>query len=310
MGRRRYILCRKRLLYPSQFFPSASVGAILLATVLSHLPPYLVALLLFAFVYPLTKLHFASRVDTAQIVSHILLLHNFDHRTFFGINGSFWSIAVEVQLYALYPLLIALAGRFGWRRTILGIAAIEITLRLTDGVLSTVHGTGLPLWLSASPFIYWFSWSLGAFIAERHIRCNPLQIPRIAVYALGAIAVGSGFFKPLASMSFLLFALLTAGVIARLLIRTDGQLHIPDALRTHLQQVGLWSFSLYLLHQPLLAAVPKFTSGAHLHPLLLFILCLTSWVLIVPLARFSYHLCELPSVALGKLLHARNAPNP
>ena len=104
-------------------------------------PPYLAALLFFALAYPITNLHFASWVDAAQFISHLTLLHNFDHRTLYGINASFWSIAIQVQLYALYPLLIALAARFGWRRSLLGIAAIEITLRLTDGVLLTASGT-------------------------------------------------------------------------------------------------------------------------------------------------------------------------
>ena len=275
-------------------------------------PPYLAALLFFSFVYPITKLRFFPGIDAAQFFSHTILLHNFDHRTFFGINGSFWSIAVEVQLYVLYPLLIALAARFGWRRTLLGIAAIEISLRLADGALSTASGTGLPIWLSGSPFFYWFSWSLGAFVAERHIRGDNLLIPRIFVYIFGAAAVGFSFFKPLSSMSFVLFSLLTTGAIAKLLHRTDEQLPIPDALRTHLRQVGLWSFSLYLLHQPLLLAIPsiaaKVTSGAHIHPLFLFILCLASWVLIVPLARLSYQFCELPSIALGKLFHSQKAP--
>lgn len=276
-------------------------------------PPYLAALLFFALVYPITNLHFASWVDAAQFISHLTLLHNFDHRTLYGINASFWSIAIQVQLYALYPLLIALAARFGWRRSLLGIAAIEITLRLTDGVLLTAGGTGLPVWLSGSPLMYWLSWSLGAVVAERYLRGDSLLIPRISLYALGALAIACTFFKPLSSMTFLLFALLTAGVMAKLLHNADQRISIPDFLRHHLQQVGIWSFSLYLLHQPLLLAVPqvaaKITSGAYIHPLLLFVLCIASWALIVPIARLFYRLFELPSIALVKLFHPPNAPN-
>jgi peptidoglycan/LPS O-acetylase OafA/YrhL len=276
-------------------------------------PPYLVALLFFALVYPISKLHFTSLIDTAQFISHLTLLHNFDQRSFFGINQSFWSIAVEVQLYALYPLLLALAARFGWRRSLLGLAAVEITLRLTDGVLLTAGDTGLPLWLSGSPLMYWLSWSLGAFVAECHLRGDCLLIPRISLYALGALAIACNFIKPLSSMMFLLFALLTAGVVAKLLHNADQKISIPDFLRHHLQQVGLWSFSLYLLHHPLLLAVPqvaaKIMSGAYIHPFLLFLLCIASWVLIVPIARLFYRLCELPSITLGKLLHLPNAPN-
>jgi peptidoglycan/LPS O-acetylase OafA/YrhL len=161
--------------------------------------------------------------------------------------------------------------------------------------------------------MYWLSWSLGAFVAERHLRGDCLLIPRISLYALGAIAVASSFFRPLSKMTFLLFALLTAGVVAKLLHNADQKISIPEFIRHHLQQVGLWSFSLYLLHQPLLLVVPqvaaKITSGAYIHPLLLFVLCIASWVLIVPIARLFYRLCELPSIALGKPFRARNAPN-
>ncbi len=275
-------------------------------------PPYLAALLFFAFVYPITKLHLASWVDAAQFMSHLALLHNFDQRLFFGINPSFWSIAVQVQLYALYPILIGLAARFGWRRSLLGIAAIEITLRLTDGVLFTASGTGLPSWLSGSPLMFWFSWSLGAVVAERYLRGESLMIPPIFLYAVGALAIACIFFKPLSSMKFLFFALFTAGVVASLLHKADQRISIPDFLRNHLQQVGLWSFSLYLLHQPLLLGVKDavvIMFGANIHPILLFLLCIASWVLIVPVARLFYRFCELPSIALVKFLHPPNAPN-
>jgi peptidoglycan/LPS O-acetylase OafA/YrhL len=277
-------------------------------------PPYLVALLFFALVYPITKLDFDSWFDAAQFISHLTLLHNFDQLSYFGINPAFWSIAVEVQLYALYPLLLALAARYGWRRSLLGLATVEIVLRLTDGVLFTAGGTGLPMWLRGSPFMYWLSWSLGAFVAERHLRSDYLRIPRISLYALGALAIAFSFFKPLWSMTFLIFALLTAGVMANFLHKANEQISLPGFLRHHLQQIGLWSFSLYLLHLPLLMAVPKvaakITSDAYIHPLLLFVLCIASWVLIVPIARLFYRLCELPSIALGKLLlPPPNAPN-
>jgi peptidoglycan/LPS O-acetylase OafA/YrhL len=275
-------------------------------------PPYLAALLFFALVYPLTKLHFASWVDVAQVLTHLTLLHNFDQRSFFGINPSFWSIAVQVQLYALYPLLIALTTRFGWRRSLVSIAAIEIILRLTDGVVLTAGGTGLPSWLSGSPLMYWFSWSLGAVVAERYLRGDSLLIPRVALCAVGALAISCTFFKPLSSMKFLFFALVTAGVVAKLLQKADQKISIPDFLHNHLQQIGLWSFSLYLLHQPLLWGVKDaatITFGANIHPFIMFVLCIASWVLIVPIARLYYRLFERPSIALVKFLHPPNAPN-
>lgn len=140
---------------------------------------------------------------------------------FWGINPSFWSIAVEVQLYALYPLLVALVARFGWRRSLLAIAILEITLRLLDGVLFTMRGAGLPRWIGGSPFIYWFSWSIGAFVADRHVRGNNFKVPGIALAGIVSMAVACSFFKPLSSMAFLFFALLTAGAVAKILYNAD-----------------------------------------------------------------------------------------
>ena len=48
------------------------------------------------------------------MLSHLFLVHNFNPDWYYGINGAFWSIAVESQLYVLYPVLVALASRRGW----------------------------------------------------------------------------------------------------------------------------------------------------------------------------------------------------
>ena len=271
-------------------------------------PPYLVTLLFFALVYPMSRIHFTSREDAWQFLSHLVLLHNLDGRWVFGINPAWWSIAVEVQLYALYPVLIALARRFGWRRTLMGTAAIELALRLTGNVLYSLHGTGFPRWVCDSPFFFWFSWALGAFVAELYLRGKCLPVPRATLCALGASAVACKYFMPLTSMTFPLFALVTAGIITRLLQNTDRQLPIPAFFLEHLRRVGLWSFSLYLVHQPLIFAVPKIaawvTSGTYIHPLLMFGLCLSSWFAIVPMARVCYQLFELPGIAFGKRFYA------
>ena len=276
-------------------------------------PVYLVTLLFFAFAFPATRLHSVSLSSAKQLVSHLFLLHNFGRESFFGINASYWSIALEVQLYALYPVLIALATRFGWKRSLLGIAAIEVTLRLTGGILWTVGvGAKGPLaYLIVSPLGYWFSWSLGAYVAERHIRGTIYSIPNYSLWAIGTAAVAATFFKPVYSLSFLLFALLTAGVVAASLCKAEQQLPLPAAWRTHLQKVGIWSYSLYLWHQPFVGAVPHWVSkiapGVHIHPLIMFLLCMMLWIFIVPMARFSYQFCELSSISLGKLFYARHA---
>lgn len=210
-----------------------------------------------------------------------------------------------MQLYALYPLLIALTRRFGWGPSLAGIAAIELTLRL----LWTFRG--LPHYVSFSPLIFWFSWSLGAYVADRHIQGTICRaVPKYSLYLIGIAAIAAALVRPLYNMSFPLFALLAAGVVAACLHKEEQRFPIPVALQTHLQKAGIWSYSLYLWHQPFVAWVPhlfsKYAPGIHIHPLVMFAFCMMLWIFAAcPLARLSYQFCELPSISLGKFLYAR-----
>src|SRR5580693_3759514 len=65
-------------------------------------PPYLAAVLLFAFLFPKTCLSFsgvAASDSWRQLICHLLLIHNLWPGTYMGINPSFWRLAVEAQLY-------------------------------------------------------------------------------------------------------------------------------------------------------------------------------------------------------------------
>ncbi|MFI5273677.1 MAG: acyltransferase family protein [Ktedonobacterales bacterium] len=75
---------------------------------------------------------------------HALLLHNFDPATDMGIQGVFWTMAVEAQFYVVLPLLALLLARTtGTRgslpRLLLGIAALAlgfVVVRELEGVVA------------------------------------------------------------------------------------------------------------------------------------------------------------------------------
>lgn len=274
-------------------------------------PPYLVALIFFSTLYPITKFNLLSSWNAvAQFTSHLALLHNFDIRSSYAINSSFWSIAVEVQLYILYPILILLTTRFGWRGSLFALGSVEIVLRMTDGILFTINNAGLPQWISGSPFIYWFSWSIGAFLADCHLHNKYIFVSRGFLLTIMVSAVASNFLKPFSSMTFPLFAIFTAGIIAKFLNKPEQHFHRLRFILHHLQNVGIWSFSIYLLHGPLLLAIPivirKITPNSDIHSIFIFLICIMSWFVIVPISYFYYRWCELPSISLGKLLRTSN----
>jgi peptidoglycan/LPS O-acetylase OafA/YrhL len=49
-----------------------------------------------------------TRFFVYDVVMHLLMLHNFDPHTCYSINGVFWTLAIEEQLYLAYFLLLYL----------------------------------------------------------------------------------------------------------------------------------------------------------------------------------------------------------
>src|SRR5215212_5739606 len=81
-------------------------------------PPYLAALVLYLCVlaYKVPVKLTASYLWDLGL--HLFMLHNLDARTTYSINGAFWTLAIEEQLYLAYFLLLLLRIRFGWARTL------------------------------------------------------------------------------------------------------------------------------------------------------------------------------------------------
>ncbi|HEY4801608.1 MAG TPA: acyltransferase, partial [Paraburkholderia sp.] len=77
----------------------------------------------------------------------------------YGSNGALWTLSLEIQFYALYPLLFAVRRRIGSNWTLAGLivlGAISYALLERRGII-----------VFAS---YWASWYLGAWIAEREVQ--------------------------------------------------------------------------------------------------------------------------------------------
>lgn len=77
--------------------------------------------------------HFADvREAFVQTVTHATFTHTFSRATFGGIDGVLWSLGIEVQFYAIFPLLW-LAARRRFVATIVVCVAIAAAYRLAIG---------------------------------------------------------------------------------------------------------------------------------------------------------------------------------
>lgn len=266
-------------------------------------PPYLLALVTYA-------ISQAEAPTSGAFWSHVLLLHNLNQEWIFEINPSFWSLAVEWQLYLLYPALLYGAGCIGWRRMLLLLLVVESLIRTADGLSLTIAGAGLPRLLGMNPLAFWFSWAAGAYVAEEYLQRRVASVSAGVVWVLVALGTAAYFVRPITHLSFTLFALATAIQISRL-VSVDSKRHalasrIDGVAKQMLSRAGGASFSIYLWHQPLLLFLVRSISTSFV-PLgqsewVLFALSIASWPLFSLLGSFSQRILEEPSLRLGRRL--------
>jgi peptidoglycan/LPS O-acetylase OafA/YrhL len=257
-------------------------------------PPYAAAIFIFFFLWPW------GNSQLVQLITHALAVHNLDARTYFEINTSFWSIAVELQLYAIFPILIWLTRRYGWSRSIVVVGAIELTIRLASSIGTTFFHTELSPAIAASPFGFWLSWSIGAYIAQCFIDGKSSRIASMKFDLVAVIAFALPLFRPAGPFAFLAFSLLTGIAIERFL---SGRWKIPEKgifakFWAHLSLIGILSYSFYLLHQPLLGLTRKLGSFS---PLTNFVVCCVCYAPILAVSWCFYRFVEKPSIPLWKV---------
>ena len=251
-------------------------------------PAYFAALLGFTI---LAYVASPSQPLTKQFLWHALFIHNLSESTFFGINASFWSIATEMQIYLLFPVLIFLRKRFGIERALLVTFLVGCVWRVV-----MIAMVGLPEHaISAAftaPFMTWFDWTLGAVVAERFVRGDSAFRQRGKwLLVLVSIFIGSTLFKPATVFSFSLAAGISAVALDAALARRWKQTPMVVTLTF----IGTISYSLYLWHQPIMTKVPHSIARLLGHPgaWAAFLVCLIIG------AYGSYRLLELGGVKFG-----------
>ncbi len=175
---------------------------------------------------------------------------------------SFWSLAVEEQFYLVYPTLVVVVAIVGknWslRRKLGVVLAVVGVVSFTWSVLSS-RGPGA-LTAYASTFTHAWELALGGLLAVGAGWQN--RIPRglgAAMTWLGLTAIvvtgltgltfdrSSGYPGYFAAVPALGTVLLIAGGTGVPRFGTDVLLRLPP-----FQWLGLWSYSLYLWHYPIL----------------------------------------------------------
>jgi peptidoglycan/LPS O-acetylase OafA/YrhL len=283
-----------------------SLTAFYIRRVFRIYPAYLVALLVFATVFPGTSLPFTKLTHWAILISHLFQFHNFFETSVSAINGVYWTIAIEVQLYLLYPLFLRYARRCSFNRLLVVLGVIELSLHTISFVYFYATGRFAPIWLRASPFFYCFSWTLGAALADSYLNGKVLAITKISPIVWLVLWFGCSFVSSVAhEFGFTLFALAVTSIIARHL----NPERVTAAKRTSffgriIEKTGVYSYSIYLIHYPIMVVLMGLYDGwfpeIKNQPFLSFGAATTTGLVIFPISILMYYSLEAPGIALGK----------
>lgn len=187
-------------------------------------------------------------VTPAAFWTHVFLVHNFNVDWMYRINGVLWSIAIEAQLYVLFPLLVLLLRRGGRWLFLLANASVVALIFFAVPGANKLYPWYLLLFsmgMVAAALAYRPSVSIGV---------RPALGGTLTLIGLAVFGVGSAISAPL-PVRDILFGAFGASLLYTLTVRPDGWLTRPLIsllASAPLYRLGLFSYSLYLMHHPLL----------------------------------------------------------
>ena len=208
--------------------------------------------------------------DTFSILTNTLLLHSMNFHNWFSWNHASWSISVEWWAYMLFPFLVAPIGRMNSiKKAIIGILCFAGYLAITFLLVPIIT---VP---KEIPFVKVDPGQLSINVAYQYgyIRCLCGFILGMIVYQ----AYQAKWLVTFFSNGYLLIALATLSFLSMhfnlpdfvtvlpfpfiLLCGAYGSAGIDKFFaKKYLQKLGDWSFSIYLVHQPLLFTIGSILS--------------------------------------------------
>jgi peptidoglycan/LPS O-acetylase OafA/YrhL len=193
-----------------------------------------------------------------QLATHLSLAHSIFPDTFYALNGAYWSLGLEWQLYLGLPVLIWAIRRFGLTPAVAIAVGCNVVYRLALGQAIergfVVAGSPLAEYVLPNQiFGRWAEFAFGMVAADLYAS---QRLERYGRRYLPAMLVGIAILVPVAvlatqlELSHVLYGLVFVTVLCVVLV-SDNVVARVLAWRP-LVVIGTMSYSLYLVHQPII----------------------------------------------------------
>lgn len=238
-------------------------------------------------------------------LSHLTFSHLFFAEHWSSMNGSLWTMSLEMQLYLLFPFLLVAANRWGVRALLVAIV-VSVVFRILVALF--VPGPAFPdqfLWGASGlgRLMEFAAGMLAAIVAFRIAeRLRALHVVVLLVllpvsYLVATTPLLKGTILPVRELG--LSALFGALIVLVLCIPAAGRVFGWKPL----SYLGYRSYSMFLIHQPTAWYVSEFLqkfANVPEGPLLLLLLWTVGFGVVFAVGQLMFVLVERPCIDWAK----------
>ncbi|MBC7400088.1 MAG: acyltransferase [Mucilaginibacter sp.] len=254
-------------------------------------PPYLAALI---FSVAVNYSTYNTLPTTSDFIVHLFVLQGFTVAYFNTINLVLWTVSVEIAFYLIYPIFYCIRLKYSLNKALLFtllISTLSIVYFWSKTVLT------LPQYFCV--FNIWFAWCCGAFLADKET-FSPVDIRKPMYILIYAGIIAFRFIPAIPNIIyFQLNILLWTGPVVFITSKEQWFVKHYSIVTKVVTSMGLSSYSLYLLHEPLITL--KNYLGHRFLPTGLQFAGVTLGTLLIPVvAWYSFKYIEKPFTARKK----------
>lgn len=262
-------------------------------------PPYIISIAVSIFVIFMS----GKVVNLHDLFMHIFMLQAYSDEFFNSINLVLWTISIEFTFYIMYPIWLNIRIKYGLKVAIAVGLAIQLIAVLFD-IYWLYPYSYSTLWF---PALTWSAWLFGALLVEIYrnyhfvLRSTTWWVVGLGVYILYIVESNASTMYPAFKIvNIPLRAYLSGWALSGLLMLENFIAHKSTKFSIFyaLRIIGLSSYSIYLLHEPLIDLrnnLKKFIP-TYYNDYIMFL----SFFLILLISFIAYKFIEKPSADWGR----------